>query len=219
MAPSEPLSYDEIHSIQKRERSTRALTKVPQDFYERLASYVADAREGLGEESLKGPSPRLVLLQGQFRNLEEMAREIMLLRLRKVTELAFAAVEGGPLNEKGLTGEELAFARNVQGLAEATREGTRYAIVHGAQSSDPSGPGSAYYTAPDTDTKVTDAVEQFAGGLNPSQLNVKAEWLDGSNETGNRMKVTSSYDIQPLFGFVGGFSFTMTSSSTMKITY
>jgi len=108
---------------------------------------------------------------------------------------------------------------NYNALAEATREGTRYAIVHGAQSSDPSGPGSAYYTAPDTDTKVTDAVEQFAGGLNPSQLNVKAEWLDGSNETGNRMKVTSSYDTQPLFGFVGGFSFTMTSSSTMKITY
>ena len=132
MAPSEPLSYDEIHSIQKRERSTRALTKVPQDFYERLASYVADAREGLGEESLKGPSPRLVLLQGQFRNLEEMAREIMLLRLRKVTELAFAAVEGGPLNEKGLTGEELAFARNVQGLAEATRESLMRGGVHGS---------------------------------------------------------------------------------------
>src|SRR6266699_1161139 len=64
MAPTEPLSYDEIHSIQKRERSTRSLTKVPQDFYERLASYVADAKAGLAEESAKGTSPRLFLLQG-----------------------------------------------------------------------------------------------------------------------------------------------------------
>jgi DNA replication factor GINS len=123
MAPSEPLSYDEIHSIQKRERSTRALTKVPQDFYERLASYLADARAGLADESAKGPSPRLVLLQGQFRNLEEMGREIQLLRLRKVTELAFAAVEGGALNDRVLTAEELAFAKQVQGLVETTRSG------------------------------------------------------------------------------------------------
>jgi len=108
---------------------------------------------------------------------------------------------------------------NYNALAQATREGTRYAIVHGAQSTDPSGPGSSYYTAPDTDTEVTAAVEQFAGGLDTSELAVQAEWIDGSNETGERVKVTSSYQIQPLFGFVGGLSFTMTSSSTMKITY
>jgi DNA replication factor GINS len=121
MAPSEPLSYDEIHGVQKRERSTRSLTKVSHDFYERLAAYLADAKAGLADESLKGPSPRLVLLQGQFRNLEEMAREIMLLRLRKVTELAFSAVEGGALSDKLLTPEELSFAKHVQVLVEGTR--------------------------------------------------------------------------------------------------
>jgi Flp pilus assembly protein TadG len=108
---------------------------------------------------------------------------------------------------------------NYNALAEATREGTRYAIVHGAQSADPSGPGSSYYTAPDSDSKVTEKVEQFAGGLNPSQLTVQSEWIDGSNQAGGRIKVTSQYQVQPFFGFIGGLSFTMSSSSTMKITY
>ncbi len=121
MAPPEPLSYDEIHSIHKRERSTRSVTRVSQDFYGRLSTYLADAKAGLDEESAKGPSPRLVLLQGQFRNLEEMARDILLLRLRKVTELAFSAVEGGALADKQLTSEEVEFAKGVQALVERTR--------------------------------------------------------------------------------------------------
>lgn len=108
---------------------------------------------------------------------------------------------------------------NYNTLAQATREGTRYAIVHGSLSTDPSGPGSSYYTAPSTDTKVAETVEKFGAGLNSSQLTVLAEWIDGSNETGERVKVTSQYEVQPLFGFLGGLSFTMTSSSTMKITY
>jgi len=145
MAPSEPLSYDEIHGIQKRERASRALAKVPHDFYERLASYVADAKAGLDEESGKGPSPRLVLLQGQFRNLEEMAREIMLLRLRKVTELAFSAVETGALNDKVLTPEELGFAKQIQGLVETTR----HSLVHeGAAARAPAAPPAPRAEAP-----------------------------------------------------------------------
>src|SRR5262245_14477482 len=121
MGAHEPLSYDEIHAIQKRERSTRALTKVSPDFYERLAAYLADAKAGLEEESAKGPSPRLGLLQGQLRNLQEMARDIMVLRLQKVTELSFAAVEGGALADKPLTPAESAFASEVHALVEATR--------------------------------------------------------------------------------------------------
>jgi DNA replication initiation complex subunit (GINS family) len=145
MAPTEPLSYDEIHGVQKRERSTRSLTKVSHDFYERLAAYLADAKAGLSEESAKGPSPRLVLLQGQFRNLEEMAREIMLLRLRKVTELAFSAVEGGALSDKLLTPEELTFAKHFQVLVEGTRA---TAFREGAARAPPAPPAAAPAPAP-----------------------------------------------------------------------
>ena len=107
---------------------------------------------------------------------------------------------------------------NYNTLAQATREGTRYAIVHGADSSDPSGPGSENYTPPDSDTMVTQQVEKFGGGLDPSRLSVLAEWPDGSNTSGSHVKVTSQYEYQPFFNFLGLVSITMTSSSIMEIT-
>ena len=113
-------------------------------------------------------------------------------------------------------------AWNYNTLAQATREGTRYAIVHGADSFDPSGPGSAYYTSPpSSDTKITAVVEKFAGGLNLSKLNVEAEWLDSTNDAGNRVKVTTEYGFEPIFDFLFPdtiFDLMMTSSSTMEIT-
>ena len=109
---------------------------------------------------------------------------------------------------------------NYNTLAQATREGGRYAIVHGELSSDPSGPGSPYYTPPDEDVKVTETVQQFGAGLDESRLTVEAEWPDGSNELGNRVKVTSHYSYAPMFGGLLGLpSVTMTSSSTMEIAY
>ncbi len=110
-------------------------------------------------------------------------------------------------------------AWNYNTLAQATREGTRYAIVHGADATDPSGPGSPYYTSPDIDTKVTANVEKFAGGINDTLLTVQSEWIDGDNQAGSRVKVTSSYAYEPMFDFLGLISFTMSSSSTMEITY
>jgi Flp pilus assembly protein TadG len=110
---------------------------------------------------------------------------------------------------------------NYNTLAEATREGTRYAIVHGSKATDPSGPGSSHYTAPSTDTKVTEKVQQFGGALSTSKLTVQSQWIDGTNAAGDRVQVTSSYQFTPFFSFAGfgSLTFTMTSSSTMKITY
>ena len=107
---------------------------------------------------------------------------------------------------------------NYNTLSQATREGTRYAIVHGADSSNPSGPDSANFTAPSDDVMVRQTIEKFGAGLNPDRLTVESEWLDGSNARGNSVKVTSSYDYQPMFNFFGALSFTLSSSSTMEIT-
>ena len=107
---------------------------------------------------------------------------------------------------------------NYNTLAQATREGTRYAIVHGADSSNPSGPESANFTPPSDDVMVRQTIEKFGAGLNPGRLTVESEWLDGDNQRGNSVKVTSSYDYQPMFNFFGALSFTLTSSSTMEIT-
>ncbi len=99
---------------------------------------------------------------------------------------------------------------NYNALAQATREGTRYAIVHGADSTNPSGPGD--------DADVETEVEKFAGGLNLSQLTVQTTWLNGSNTSGSSVTVTSQYTYEPIFNFLGVVSFNMTSSSTMEIT-
>ncbi len=50
-------------------------------------------------------------------------------------------------------------------LATAVREGSRYGVVHGALSGSPTGPGSATYTAPDTDTAITAQVTRYAIGV------------------------------------------------------
>jgi Flp pilus assembly protein TadG len=107
---------------------------------------------------------------------------------------------------------------NYNTLSQATREGARYAIVHGARSADPSGPGSAHYTAPDQDTRLTAVVQRNASGMDASRLAVLAEWPDGTNLAGQRVRVTSEYDYRPIFNFFGLVELTMSSSSTMEIT-
>lgn len=104
-------------------------------------------------------------------------------------------------------------------LAQATREGTRYAIVHGGDSLDPSGPGSSYYTPPNSDTQVSQVVENHAGLLNTSILTVEATWIDGTNEAGSQVTVSSHYTFIPIFNIFGLLEFGMSSSSTMEITY
>ena len=100
---------------------------------------------------------------------------------------------------------------NYNTLAQATREGTRYAIVHGSNSSSPSGPGN--------EAAVVNTVQTYGGGLNPAQLTVNATWLGGSNAPGSDITVTSQYTYEPIFNFLGIVSFNMTSTSTMQITH
>jgi len=99
---------------------------------------------------------------------------------------------------------------NYNTLAQATREGTRYAIVHGSKATDPSGPGD--------EQAVKDRVAQFGSGLNSAQLTVTPTWIDGGNAPGSRVKVTTQYSFQPFFGFLGSVSIPLKSSSTMTIT-
>jgi len=109
---------------------------------------------------------------------------------------------------------------NYNTVAQAAREGARYAVVHGSRSSDPSGPGSSSFTAPDQDTKVTAIVRKNASGLDLDSLTVSAQWPDATNERDARVKVTASYAFEPAFSHLLGLpSITLTSSSIMKVAY
>lgn len=81
-------------------------------------------------------------------------------------------------------------------LAFAAREGTRYAIVHGAGSDAPSGPGSSTYTPPDRDTAVEAVVRQYTVGL--PAVTVSATWPDGNSQRNSRVAVDVTAPFVPL---------------------
>jgi Flp pilus assembly protein TadG len=104
-------------------------------------------------------------------------------------------------------------------LATAVREGSRYGVVHGALSGSPTGPGSASYTPPDTDTVITERVRSYATGV-PSTLTVQSTWPDGNANRGSRIVVTASFPFTPILSQVflgGGLNVTLRSSSTLVI--
>jgi Flp pilus assembly protein TadG len=92
-------------------------------------------------------------------------------------------------------------------LAGATREGTRYAIVHGSKS-------SSVATATDIEAEV----KRWCLGMDSSSVVVTTTWPNGnSNAPGQPVKVQSSYTIVPFVRFVGA-SITLTANSQMVIS-
>ncbi|GAC1469062.1 MAG: hypothetical protein NVSMB9_12430 [Isosphaeraceae bacterium] len=93
-------------------------------------------------------------------------------------------------------------------LAEAAREGARYAAVHGSLSATPLGPTA-------NSAAVEDVVRGYAIGLDPAKLQVQSSWPDLDNKPKSRVTVAVSYTYQPIGLF--GAAFVMRSSSTMMI--
>jgi Flp pilus assembly protein TadG len=107
-------------------------------------------------------------------------------------------------------------------LAFAAREGTRYAIVHGASATTPSGPGSAGYTAgpPVSDTNVTNAVLIYTIGI--PGVTVTPNWVDGNNLRNSRVSVDVSAAFLPLpsqYLLNGALSVTLRGGSMLVIQY
>jgi hypothetical protein len=95
-------------------------------------------------------------------------------------------------------------------LADAAKEGVRYAIVHGAENSLPSGPpGPGATTAPPCTAdvgsnlaKVKTAVTNYASssGHSTAGMNIHVCYFDGDNLPPHRVTVVVSYPYQPFFG-------------------
>jgi len=90
-----------------------------------------------------------------------------------------------------------------QTLGNATREGARYAIVHGSNSPCPSGPMPPGMTAPfacydPSGANVIERVENAAFGMLSTDLTVVPTWgaLGNGREAG--VNVWASYDYRPL---------------------
>ena len=90
-------------------------------------------------------------------------------------------------------------------VAHAVREGTRYAVVHGANSKTPA----------TTDT-ITAVVKRQSLGLDPSKLTVAVTWLP-NNKPGSAVKVALSYPITFMGPYVPNGNYTVKSTSQMVI--
>jgi Flp pilus assembly protein TadG len=137
------------------------------------------------------------------------------------------------------------FVLNMEALNNATREGARYAIVHGALSADPQGPmpqgqpnpgGVAAVAGEDIKAAVRRAAISISGSgdlvvptprwtLEGSQVlpdsPTDTNSTDGHNSRGNYVTVFADYSYQPIIKMVFGIdlipSITLSAESTLVI--
>ncbi len=103
-------------------------------------------------------------------------------------------------------------------LEDATREGVRYASIHGTDSSTCSGPssGCADSTAANVVTDVKNYAANFAGNL--SAMTVTVTYPDASSSAGSRVQVEITYTYAPIF-HTPGTSHGLQVSSQGRIMY
>ncbi|MHB1699045.1 MAG: TadE/TadG family type IV pilus assembly protein [Acidobacteriaceae bacterium] len=103
-------------------------------------------------------------------------------------------------------------------LENATREGVRYAAIHGTDSVNCSGPstGCADTTAANVVSDVTSYAERFAGSLSGMQVTVA--YPDGASTPLSRVQVMVAYTYQPLLNYLIG-SQALNVSSEGRILY
>ncbi len=91
-------------------------------------------------------------------------------------------------------------------LAHATREGARFALVHGQGN-------------PTSDTVIETYVKDRALGLQRSDINVSMVWSDAAKERGSQVEVDSTYTfhfaVTPLL--TGGQGVTLRSRSRVTV--
>jgi Flp pilus assembly protein TadG len=98
-------------------------------------------------------------------------------------------------------------------VSDAARAGARYAIAHGAASSQPAGPTA-------NDANVAAVVQFYAFGLGSSNVTATSTWTLGTNAIGSPVNVTASYTCKLTVGRLVGLSnFSVKGSSTMMIAH
>ena len=108
-------------------------------------------------------------------------------------------------------------------LADAAKEGVRYAIVHGTGvgASSCSGPGGSGVACTDaTGANVTAAVGKYArlSLHDPAAMTVTPSYPDSSSVAPGRVRVAIAYNYQPIFGF-GWPSVTVNAAAEGRIAF
>jgi DNA replication initiation complex subunit (GINS family) len=146
MPPGEEMGFELIRQVQLKESRSQAPTKVPADFFEQLTVHIDRLRALAREEMSRDPmSARATLVQNELRSTTQAARDIVMLRLRKLANRAVDALEGGKVDLQNLTpgerelyGELATFvARGRDGLLPSERPARGGPAQRAAPSSQP----------------------------------------------------------------------------------
>jgi Flp pilus assembly protein TadG len=96
-------------------------------------------------------------------------------------------------------------------IADAAREGTRYAMVRGSQC-------TSYTTAcPASATDIQTYLKNVPAGINPSSMTVTTTWTP-NNQPGSVVQVQVQYSFQPIFPLIPKGALVMASSSKVVIS-
>lgn len=94
-------------------------------------------------------------------------------------------------------------------LTNATREGARYAMVHGERSGDIA-----------TVASVTPVVQDSAGRFASEVTVTNVEFTPNTAEPGSQVRVETTYTHQPIIGMIiGAGTITLNSDSTVIVQY
>jgi Flp pilus assembly protein TadG len=98
-------------------------------------------------------------------------------------------------------------------IAEAVREGARYASVRGSTTTGTkAGPTS-------DDANVKTQVLNYCFVMDTTQLTIHSTWLQGNNNPGSQVQVTANYNFSWWFGFPNMATLPLYTQTTMTIVH
>jgi len=107
------VEYDTVYEAWLREKKAEELQPIPKDFYKQLAEYIHTLREKVAE--LGGETVEGEIAEEELKNVYEMARSLVKLRLRKILR---RAMRGETINAESITPEESKFLEGAKHLSE-----------------------------------------------------------------------------------------------------
>ncbi|MDH7509270.1 MAG: hypothetical protein QHH00_07735 [Methanomassiliicoccales archaeon] len=116
-SPSEPLNFDEVTEVYRREQRTKNVTEIRRDFYPALRDLVDRIRkEGEREMAIDQFSTKATILHNRLKKICEKAVQIFDFRIEKIILAALRAASGSKVDLERLTPEEREFYDRVYAL-------------------------------------------------------------------------------------------------------
>lgn len=107
-------------------------------------------------------------------------------------------------------------------LSEGARRVARAAIVHGSEAEPETsawGPAAYVGTAGDG-SEIAAAIQPALIAIDPARVQIQVEWLDGDNQSDDRLRVTVTTTYRPILPLVvGRDSIELSAVSVMRIQH